>query len=198
MKASGLTRFLVTVLCLLLGLSSRQADASGSKPPLPRIAVAPFRIEPQPFPGAPSRQDLDVITRHLAAEATAQAVRTLRERGYAKDVEIVARPPEATAPIVICGVVKLPVALPPHIAGVDAGRRHGAFATGQVTLVRTDGTVVATGSVRLGWGAVWWIAGGPKDRRLAPLDAVLADFARKAADRLVRQVAGRDPSAATP
>jgi len=184
-KYQRLARFVAATACgLLAPAGAGQSQAGNGRAPLPTATVLPFTVSAEPQPGAAPRPDQDGLLRLLGREATLQAGRTLTEHGIAGQVTQAPGPVGRAAPVVVTGSIRLPVSLPPGISAFDADKRRGTFATGTATFTRPDGTVIATETIRLGWGAVSWVYGG-RPKRIAPLEAVLEDFSRKAADRAV-------------
>ncbi len=179
------------LVCLFLTAFIPPATAD-KKPLFVRVAVVPFTVEPQPFAGAPTRSDQAKLVSKLEEEATKQSSRSLIEHNLAGEVQPAAKFSEAQAPFVLSGIVRLPISLPERVYGLDAYERSGQFATAIVTVKHLDGTILATGEARLTWKACWWIT-GPRSRRNLPVDDVLADFVRKAADRAT-QVAVNEAS----
>src|SRR5262249_12425825 len=97
----------------------------------------------------------------------------------------------SSAPVLVAGVVRLPVSLPPYMHGLRAQMRHGCFITATVVLQRADGTILAREETPLNWGDVRW-AYGAKFRELRPLDQILEDFVRKVVDRAIKRLRQHD------
>ena len=157
-----------------------------------KIVVIPFEIYVDPFEGAPERPDRSAILRSLSDAATQQAVRVLTARHISVSIERRESPAAASRNVedvwTLTGTVSLPISLPARIYGLDAGARRGVFARAEATLRNAQGAVIRRSETVLVWGDARWTRGGPRRRRNRPLDSVLVDFAKKAADRVVDSV----------
>jgi hypothetical protein len=109
----------------LLATLATETEAEGQKPEpaFPKLAIVPFIIEPQPFDGAPVRDDEGNIRRKLSEEATKQAERVLVARRVAATTERVASREAAAGQFVMTGVVRLPLSLPENVLREAAFRR---------------------------------------------------------------------------
>ncbi len=184
--AFNVSRLILTsgVSCLIFSGSIFSVSAD-KKPAYDRVAIVPFTIEAQSLENTPNRADQDDEIRRLQEEAAKQAERTLKEHGLAGEMEPAATAQAAKSPLVLSGVIRLAISMPPRINGMAGYRRSGPFITVTETLQRPDGTVTATGNSTLGWNGCWWITAG-KSSHVIPVDNVLADFVRKAVDRATR------------
>ncbi len=168
------------------------AVASEKPPRYPLVAVASFRIEPQPYPGAPLRTGESELLERLVGEATARAERTLVKQHIAGRVERLAGLESATAAPVLTGVVRLPLSLPPGQGGARAMFRKGPFASASVLLRQPDGTSIQR-EVTLDWRDIRWTRGA-RIRRVRRFDDVLVDFVRKGVDHAVKRIQRSGPS----
>lgn len=176
----------IAFLVLLMFPNIRQvALAEKTRTLFPKVALKPFIIEAQAMEGAPQRSDAIKILADLSREATKQAERALKNKRIAGAVENVSTE-KKTEEVTLTGSVRLPISLPPHVIGFNAATRGGVFATGKVTLSKPDGAVIAEEEVKLFWRDGWWM-NGARHRHNAPLNEVLADFVRKAADRALQR-----------
>ena len=176
----------IVPICILAFLPIGSSASRQKASPLPSVSVIPFVIEPQAFPGAEKNPNETVVLRELSNQATNQAQSTLLKKKIALTVNVNEKA-EAATPVVITGVVRLPVSLPPDLIGLQAVSRRGRFATATVSVRNGTGKVVAEQTVQLVWGDATWTR-GMRIKRNLPLDKVLADFVRKAADRAIQRL----------
>lgn len=176
-----------TLICAA-SVSAQAKDVSTKDfPGVVTVAVVPFRIEPQPFVGAPVRPDAPQFLSHLSDEATNQAQHTLVERHIADAAERLISRELARSRIVVTGTVRMPISLPPNLIGWNGAHHHGTFATAIVTATDAAGTILSRQEVSVNWNDVWWFRGG-KAAFVYPLDQVLSSLARKAVDHGVRHL----------
>lgn len=194
MKCPILTALPIAIAAAFL-LTASPSPARTKKPPLfQKVLLVPITVEPLPFEGVPPQRWEGETARKLSDEATKQADRILLRSNLAATVVRGASAPEAgegSAPIpVVSGTLRLPVSLPATVRGWDASRRKGRFAS--MTIVVTDprtGRIIASGSGLCEWRDAWWIRTKHHGYHVVPLESVLLDFARKAAERSVRDAA---------
>ncbi|HWQ91583.1 MAG TPA: hypothetical protein VN673_07915, partial [Clostridia bacterium] len=99
-------------------------------------------------------------------------------------------------PILLSGVVRLPVALPECLDHHRARTRGEPFVTAVVALTGADGAVIAWGEAALRWKDLRWTdhhwRGGGRTRRLhhhdRPVDDVLEQAVSEAVDRAVKRL----------
>jgi hypothetical protein len=198
MKYTTRRAILVTgmMAAFLLVVPPRFSGAARKPPLFEKVVLVPIVVEAVPFEQTPPRPDEAEIVRKLADEATKQAERILARAHVAGEVVRVASttatpsaPDETTASVMptVSGTLRLPVSLPPKVRGWNASQRKGRFAT--VSLTITDprtGVVLAHSEGTCDWKDAFWTRGA-RSRRNAPLDDVLAHFARKTTERAVWQ-----------
>jgi hypothetical protein len=155
------------------------------------VRVVPFQIRERPIPGVTETSGAEALRNHLADEATARAIRTLRDH---KKANVTEGPSEGEtspdAPLTLSGTVSLPLFVPPRLRGFDAGLRRAPFATAAVTLTRPDGTTVGSEEATLRWKDVRWLRGARRKRN-RPIEDILQDFTRKSVDHSVRRLERR-------
>lgn len=191
-RANRLHVAVLAAISLLLR-ADRTAMGAGPRPPaFAKVVVAPFVVQPQPFPGALERPEGGELERRLAEEAASRAARSLVRQRIASVAERVpSREAAAEGTVVVTDPVRLPLALPPDVRGLRAAFRPGIFAIAEVTMRRADGTFLAREQATLKWDEVRWTRGG-KVRRARPLDDVLQDAVRKVVDRAVKRLKRHD------
>lgn len=191
--------------CLVLIAASPWASAATPTPPLAKVGVIAIAVIPQPLEGAPTRADQDALLRRLSDEATARAERSLLRQQIAASVErlpsraLAAEPAgrsaismpasgSSTGEVYLTGTIRLPLSLPPSITRDWTWFRHGRFASAEVRLLRADGSTITRAAAILDWSDIRWFSGAGRVRSARPLDDVLVDFVRKAADQAVKHL----------
>jgi hypothetical protein len=178
---------------LLLAVAPALRAERGKPPLFERVMLSPVAIEPLTFEGAPELPDQEAVVRKLSEEATKQARRILVRAHIAGKVDDAV---SSSAPIAVTAVLRLPLSLPPKVRGFNASRQTGRFATVTLTIRDTrTGGVLGSGEGASDWNDAFWTSGGPKIKRIKPLDAVLEHFARKTMERAVWDAARRTPAA---
>lgn len=152
----------------------------------PKVFLVPFTFEPQSVAGEPV-QPGDVRVQLLAAKASSTAAEALLGQ-VAETVERAASPGAAQGQVLVTGVVRLPVSMPPGVRGLAADSRKGSLAVATVRLQGADGNTIREVEAHLTWREARWLEGAPRFKRNRRVDAVLADAVEEVVERAVSRL----------
>lgn len=182
-------RFCILILATLalpfaLACATQGAARGGAM--YPKVVLVPFTVEPQPVAGEPV-QPGDVRVQLLAAEASSTAAEALLGQ-VAKTVERAASPGAAQGQVLVTGIVRIPVSMPPGVRGLAADSRRGSLAVATVRLQGADGNTIREAEAHLTWREARWLEGSPRFKRNRRVEAVLADAVQEVVERAVSKL----------
>ena len=158
------------------------------QPLLDAVEVNALVVEPVDIPGAPLIQAW--FSELVSSTATAAAKRSTLERHLA--AQVFDTDESADRRYRLSGVVRVPLSLPPDVAGSQAVFREGTLAVATLTLKSPDGTS-QSGEVVLGWKKGDWLMGDRHHLRRRRQELALLGVVERSIDEaiedLVRQVA---------
>lgn len=168
-------RLSLWVLCFLSALApSCGTDGRDHVPDLADSGTSIGRFEIEPEPLGPDRQDSGAFARRLVDTATTQARASLVRHRI------------RLAPgVSVSGTVRVPLALPSDLFGLEADSRKGSLATANVQVVDRNGQVLQQENATVLWREVRWLTGSPRNPRNRPVEHSLDEAVQKAVDRAV-------------
>ena len=185
MRSNNVVRKFSVLMVFLLITGCATVQRPSERSVLAGLRVAPLRLEVVTIDGfTPALLETQERTLSLAGKATEATLRAALEQGLAEN----ATSEVGAGEYLLEGTLKMPIALPPGLAGRRAAFRAGLLASLHLTLKAPSGVEVATAEAQLRWKDVRWTSGGPKQRRRRPIELVLVAAAEKAGERGIQEL----------